>query len=57
MDGVYGRKIKYGPGMCPVAEEIEATSWRCPINERMIEKDVDDIAAALAKVARHFAGK
>ena len=57
MDGVYGRKIKYGPGMCPVAEEIEATSWRCPINERMTEKDVDDIAAALTKVARHFAGK
>jgi dTDP-4-amino-4,6-dideoxygalactose transaminase len=56
-DGVYGRKIKYGPGMCPMAEEIEATSWRCPINERMAEKDTDDIAAALMKVAAHFAGR
>jgi len=50
-DGVYGRKVKYGPGLCPVAEAIEATSWRAPINENMSEKDVDDIAAAIRKVA------
>ncbi len=56
-DGVYGRKIKYAQGMCPIAEAIEATSWRCPINENMRERDVDDIAAAIAKVARHFSGK
>jgi dTDP-4-amino-4,6-dideoxygalactose transaminase len=56
-DGVYGRRVKYGPGMCPMAEQIEATSWRCPINERMTEKDIDDIAAALSKVARYFAAK
>lgn len=54
-DGKYGRKISYGPGMCPVAEEIEATSWRCPINQVMSERDVDDIAAAIRKVATHFA--
>jgi len=54
-DGKYGRKVKYGPGLCPVAETVEATSWRCPINEAMTERDVDDIAAALIKVARGLA--
>jgi dTDP-4-amino-4,6-dideoxygalactose transaminase len=56
-DGTYGRVVKYGPGMCPVAEEIEATSWRCAINQCMTEKDIDDIGAAIHKVARYFAGK
>jgi len=56
-DGTYGRKVKYGPGMCPVAEQIEATSWRCPITEYMDDQDVDDLAAAIQKVARHFAKK
>ena len=54
-DGKYGRKVKYGPGMCPMAEAIEATSWRCPLNEAMSEQDVDDIASAVRKVARYFA--
>ena len=54
-DGVYGRNIAYGPGMCPVAEEIEATSWRCSITEHMQEQDVLDIAAAIIKVAEYFA--
>jgi len=54
-DGIYGRKVEYGPGMCPIAEEIEATSWRSPINQCMTESDVDDIAAAITKVARHYA--
>ncbi|MBI5094726.1 MAG: DegT/DnrJ/EryC1/StrS family aminotransferase [Candidatus Hydrogenedentes bacterium] len=54
-DGVYGRKVSYGPGMCPAAEEVEATSWRCPITEHMIEQDVRDIAAAIKKVAECFA--
>ncbi len=56
-DGVYGRKIEYGPGLCPVAEAIEATSWRSPITEFMREQDIDDIAEAIRKVARYFAGK
>ncbi len=55
-DGIYGRKVEYGPGLCPTAETIEATSWRCPINENMTEKDIDDIAAAIRKVATWFAG-
>lgn len=54
-DGRYGRVVKYGSGMCPVAEDVEATSWRCPINERMTERDVDDIGQAIRKVAEHFA--
>ncbi|MCC6697870.1 MAG: DegT/DnrJ/EryC1/StrS family aminotransferase [Candidatus Hydrogenedentes bacterium] len=54
-DGIYGRAIPYGPGMCPVAETIEATSWRAPITEFMTEQDVDDIVAAVRKVASHYA--
>ncbi|MCC6490727.1 MAG: DegT/DnrJ/EryC1/StrS family aminotransferase [Candidatus Hydrogenedentes bacterium] len=54
-DGVYGRPIEYGPGMCPVAEAIEATSWRAPITEFMTEQDIDDISEAVRKVACHFA--
>jgi len=54
-DGTYGRKIEYGPGMCPVAEEVEATAFRLPITEFMTEKDVDDMAAAFSKVAGYYA--
>ncbi len=53
-DGAYGRRIPYGPGMCPVAEEVEATAWRAPITEHMSEGDIDDIATALVKVSDHF---
>ena len=53
-DGIYGRKVEYGQGMCPVAEEVEATSWRSPINESMCAQDIDDIAAAIKKVAGYF---
>jgi len=56
-DGFYGRKVKYGPGLCPIAETIEATSWRAPINENMSEKDVDDIAGAIRKVACWYGRK
>ncbi|MBI4556667.1 MAG: DegT/DnrJ/EryC1/StrS family aminotransferase [Candidatus Hydrogenedentes bacterium] len=55
-DGIYGRNVKYGPGMCLVAEEIEATSWRCPITEFMAERDVEDIAAAIRKVQQYYVG-
>ncbi|MDX9973226.1 MAG: DegT/DnrJ/EryC1/StrS family aminotransferase [FCB group bacterium] len=54
-DGTYGRKLEYGPDMCPVAEEVEATAWRLPITEFMCEQDIDDIATALRKVVLHYA--
>jgi dTDP-4-amino-4,6-dideoxygalactose transaminase len=54
-DGIYGRDIAYGPGLCPMAEEVEATSWRSPVTEFMEEQDIDDIAEAIRKVARHYA--
>lgn len=56
-DGVYGRKVEYGKGLCPTAELIEATSWRSPITEFMTEQDIDDIAAAIVKVAMWHASK
>ena len=56
-DGTYGRKVEYGKGLCPVAEEVEASAWRAPISEFMTDQDVNDIAAAIRKVAEHFACK
>jgi len=56
-DGVYGRDVAYGPGLCPIAEEVEATAWRAPITEHMQERDVDDIATAIRKVAEHYTGQ
>lgn len=56
-DEKYGRAIQYGQGLCPVAEEVEATSWRCPVTEFMSPKDIDDIAAALKKVAEFYKRK
>lgn len=53
-DGIYGRKVTYQTGLCPMAEQVEATSWRCPISEFMTERDVDDIAAAVKKVASYY---
>jgi len=54
-DGIYGRKIPYGAGMCPVAEEAEATCWRLGIHEGMKEDEIDATAAAIAKVAEYYA--
>jgi dTDP-4-amino-4,6-dideoxygalactose transaminase len=56
-DGTYGRKVEYGQGMCPMAETVEATAWRAPVTEFMTEQDVDDIAAAVVKVARFYTAK
>lgn len=54
-DAVYGRRVAYGSGLCPVAELVEETCWRAPVTEFMSEQDVDDIAEGIRKVADHFA--
>jgi len=53
-DDVYGRKITYKKGLCPVAEEVEATSWRLPITEFMRVSDIEDMAKAIRKVAEYY---
>lgn len=54
-DGVYGRSdIRYDPGLCPVAEEIESTAWRCLVHEGWTVREVNDVAAAFRKVAARF---
>jgi dTDP-4-amino-4,6-dideoxygalactose transaminase len=53
----YGREIEYGKGLCPVAEEILATSAVFRVKEYFSERDIDDVVAAIRKVSRHFAPK
>lgn len=40
---------------CPEAEAILATCVRFPIHEYMTDEYVDQVAAAIRKVARHYA--
>lgn len=43
--------VSYGPGLCPAAEEVlrrQITVWP---NEAFAEEDIDDLAAAIEKVA------
>ncbi|HVX47629.1 MAG TPA: DegT/DnrJ/EryC1/StrS family aminotransferase [Mycobacteriales bacterium] len=50
------QEIVYAPGDCPVAEDmINRTLLVMQWNEKFTDSDVDDIAAALTKVQRHFA--
>lgn len=53
-DGLYGRRVEYHHGLCPVAEAVEASSFRIPVTEFMAEADIDDIARAIGKVARYY---
>lgn len=51
----YGKKIEYYKGMCPIAEEILDTAVKLNINEFFTPQDIEDIIAAIRKVANHFA--
>lgn len=46
---------EYVSGLCPVAEGMKQQMITVPINERFTEQDVQDIAAAISKVANAFA--
>jgi dTDP-4-amino-4,6-dideoxygalactose transaminase len=49
-----GRKVEYGPGLCPQAEWAMARLRTIPIHERYTEIEVHDIATAVRKVAEAY---
>jgi perosamine synthetase len=44
----------FAPGLCPVAESAAAHLCYFPLHQGLSEEDVDDVAAAVAKVAHAF---
>lgn len=50
----YGKEINYSHGMCPVAEQILSTAVKFPISEFYTDRDVENIIAAIRKVAMWF---
>jgi dTDP-4-amino-4,6-dideoxygalactose transaminase len=46
----------YGLGLCPVAEDVLATACRIPINEFFTDLDIEEMGAAIRKVATYYAG-
>ena len=51
----YGKEIVYGKGMCPTAEQILERAVKFSVSEFYTDKDVDDIIAAVRKVADYYA--
>ena len=47
--------MDYGRVSCPEAEAMLATGIHCTLNEAMDEVLIDETAAAVRKVARHYA--
>ncbi|HOX07122.1 MAG TPA: DegT/DnrJ/EryC1/StrS family aminotransferase [Planctomycetota bacterium] len=50
-----GKVVEYPDGLCPTAEEIIRTCVWMPLNQWFTDRDVEEAAAGIAKVARHFA--
>ena len=57
VDGVYGRKMEYHDGDCPIAEEILATSVRLSVNEFYTEQDLEETICAIQKVCEYYRNK
>lgn len=51
----YGKDIAYPKGLCPVAEKILDTAVKFSVSEFWTDKDVEDVIAAIRKVARYYA--
>ena len=51
----YGREIHYEKGLCPIAEEILATSVMLRVKEHYTEEDVTDIITAIKKISAYYA--
>jgi len=51
---LYGKEITYGRGLCPETEKILNQLVTLPCNEYFTEKDVEDIALAIRKVADYY---
>jgi len=50
----YGKPLEYREGDCPATEEILRRIITLPCNEKFTDKDADDIAEAVAKVADFY---
>jgi dTDP-4-amino-4,6-dideoxygalactose transaminase len=53
----YGKDIAYGKGLCPNAEKILENAVKFPISEFFSDGDVDDMIAAVKKVAGYYKNK
>ena len=53
---LYGRRVEYGPGLCPQAEDLFPRSVRVSISPLFTEAECVAIAGGINKVARHFLG-
>lgn len=54
----YEGHVEYGPGLCPVAERAcEEVFWLSSVHPLLSKEDLDDIAAAVRKVATAFVEK
>lgn len=51
----YGGSVSYAKGLCPVAEEILETAVKFGVSEFYTDQDVDDMIAAIRKVAAYYA--
>jgi dTDP-4-amino-4,6-dideoxygalactose transaminase len=51
----YGRQISYHQGLCPQAEEILDTAVKFSVNQFFTDTDVDEIIAAIRKIAQYYA--
>jgi len=51
---LYGKSIKYEPGMCPNAERIQNHVLVLPWNEFYTKKDIEDIARAFEKLVAYY---
>lgn len=51
----YGGTVSYEKGLCPVAEKILETAVKFGVSEFYTDQDVDDMIAAIRKVAAYYA--
>ncbi len=49
-----GDVVEYPDGLCPESEKIVDTCVWMPLNQWFTEKDIDEVAAGITKVTRHF---
>ncbi|MGQ9515546.1 MAG: DegT/DnrJ/EryC1/StrS family aminotransferase [Thermoproteota archaeon] len=51
---LYGRKMEYGPGLCPNAEEALSNVLTLSMHECLTNEDIDDMAEAIVKVEANY---
>ena len=54
---LYGKDVEYREGLCPTTERILKEIITLPITDSFTSQDVEDVAAAISKVAEYYAGR